>query len=176
MRQRIDDVLRALRLVQGLAAVWTAGVGVILAGLVAGALAIYSALPPWSIAIITLGAFTVLVATISWAIQKGRPAPAESPLTPIIEKGLGLRGRLATDTTVDPNPEVMNKWEVRVQDWIAEAEEAVGKVASHRLPAFKVDYIWADTGIYNPKPAWKANLLVELDIRIDRLSVLRVSL
>jgi hypothetical protein len=99
---------------------------------------------------------------------------ARSALTRLIKDGRNLRRRLKEAVEVGASDADQVAWKVRVNDWSAEAERVVGEVASVRLPAYLTDAIYADTGRDVPK--WASGLFLDLDVRIERLVLIRASL
>jgi MFS family permease len=173
MRQRIDDVLRAFGLVQGVSAFWAAGAGVVLGGLVGGLLAVYSALPWWSVVLISVGAFLLAAGAVTELLRRLRPSP--SALTRLIDDGLRLRQRLLDDPTTDPTDAEKSAWEVRLNDWTESIIDRVREIAPHRVGAFQLDLLFSDY-LGPDRPQWKRGLLTEIDLTLERLSLLRASL
>jgi uncharacterized membrane protein (Fun14 family) len=177
--QRISDYLsRLLRIGQGAQWLWTVGGGTVVAAVLAGLVAVYAALPWWSVVGILVGAFLLAAATIRWAGDRMR---RRSPLTPIIERALQLRERLVADPS---EPDVLRgkaseQWRLRIDDWTSDAREVVKRVSPQREPAFMLDLIVADTP-YGANlgliAGWKVELLLDLDIRVERLIVMRATL
>lgn len=175
VQRRLDDLLRLVGIAQGAQFLWvTLGGGIVVAGLVGGVLALAFTLPWWSIVLMVVGIFVLTTGAVGWLVERARPEPAASPLTEVIDRGMRLRDRLSADSEVG-TPEHVAGWTVRTRDWMTDAEEVVGQIAPLRLPAFRLDLLIAN---YPPSdvPSWKADLLVDMDIRIDRLLVLRASL
>lgn len=174
LRRRVDDFLRLVGIAQGAHFLWaTVGAGALVAGLVGGALAFYLALDWWAIALTTFGAFVLAAGGVSQAIAWRQSRTRSTPLSAVIDAGVALRQRLLDDPAEDVTPEQLSAWRVRVEDWIAEARRVVNEIAPDRLRAFQLDVIIADTGPEAPK--WKYNLLLELDLTLERLRVLRAS-
>lgn len=126
MRRIVDDVLRFLGVAQGVYfVVVNIGIGTVVLGAVTGLLALTSELPWWSITIIGSGAFVTTTGLIglfgSWVA-----GVRASPLTPPIEAGLKLRGRLAE--VEDPSEGARERWSARYQDWMEDAAQTVEAV------------------------------------------------
>jgi hypothetical protein len=122
-----------------------------------------------------IGIWAVVIGSgtlIAWR-WLGRPTSGEAigALTAVITSGRKLRARLAES----PETDDQSAWRVRVGDWKQEARDVVGRYAADRLSAFNMDVLVADFPI-PAVPRWKAELLFDLDLQIDRLAVLRVSL
>jgi hypothetical protein len=98
---------------------------------------------------------------------------ARNALTEVVVEGRRLRERLLTAD--EPTQEEQAAWKVRVADWYERAVIAVGRVAPDRQAAFRADPLYADHA-HKELPQWKQGLLLDLDVRIDQLVVIRASL
>lgn len=142
-----------------------------MAGLTAGVAAL-AALPWWSVAVAGIGAFMVALGVIASVAQL---AMKRSPFTPIIERGFALRERLVADTHDGSDLQYVAAWQTRVDDWINEARAAIQKAAPNREGAFMTDLLVADAIVMREKPMWQYNLLLDLDLRIEKLILVRAS-
>lgn len=175
MRQRIDDALRLLGLAQGATWLISLGGATIAAGIVSGVLTAYLALPWWSVALVTAGAF-VLVAGIIRLIADSRrssPTAAHVAITGAIEDAGKLRLRLV-EASDEATEDEQKAWTIRVNDWMQAAEAVVAEHAPGRLSAYMIDTLVAAYPLKGI-PRWKVDLLMNIDIQVDRLMVLRVS-
>ena len=153
---------------------WLLRLGVSLTvSLTAAGVATLAALPWWSVIGAGLGIFMVVL----WAVATTRHTmDRRRPFTPIIERGYVLRERLAADQHDGSDQRYVAAWQTRVDDWVAEALAAIRVSAPNREGAFTVDLIVADSQSLRDGPFWKGSLLLDLDIRIERLILVRASL
>lgn len=98
---------------------------------------------------------------------------ARNALTQVIVDGRKLRERLLD--VDEATQEEQTAWKVRVADWFEDAVTVVGRVVPDRQGAFRADPIYADHA-HKELPEWKQGLLLDLDVRIDQLIVIRASL
>ena len=173
MRNAVDDLLRIAGLAQGVQWVLvTLGVGAFVAAVVGGALALYLLLPWWSVLLGGVGAFAVTAGVAGLLIKRFVP---HSDLSRVLDSGIQLRSKLLADPASDPGIEAKAAWEVRFKDWLADVLNVVEKAAPYRLSTFQLDILIAGNSM--PKVAqWKRYLLTEIDLTIERLSVLRSTL
>jgi hypothetical protein len=106
----------------------------------------------------------------------GRPEEnaARNVLTGVIQKGRDLRRTLVRELAADEAEQAA--WKVRVGDWVREAERAVDRVAPDRLSAFQADALYTDHPLTRDMPHWMGSLVLELDVRVEQLILLRASL
>ena len=109
-----DRFAKVIGIGQGLQWLWSIGGATVLAFLAGGALTL-AALPGWAIAGAMVGVFLLAVALIWAIVDRFRPKPAQSPLTPIIERGITLRDRLLADSEVG-TPEHIAEWTIRCRE------------------------------------------------------------
>ncbi len=173
MKERAEDLLRALGIAQGAWFVFaTLGIGTAVAGIAGGILANYATLPWWAVALSMVGAFLIAASLASQIV--GRLRPRQTVLATLIDDGLRLRKRLMAEP--GETPEIKAAWQTRFHDWIAETRDAVKALAPHRLGAFSLDIIIADYTPSEGAAMWKRNILTEIDLTVERLSVLRRTL
>lgn len=168
----MESFLRFVRIGQGVQWLWTLGGGTLVTALGGGMLAAFSALPWWAVGGAMFGLFLLTVALIGTLIDRLWPA---SPLTPVIEKALTLRDRLVSDAHTEREQAVVDQWRLRIDDWTKEAVEVIRSIDPRRVAAFTVGLLVSDMGYEQEIPVWKAELLLDLDIQIERLIVLRAS-
>jgi hypothetical protein len=172
MADRSERFLKIVGIGQGVQWLWTLGGGTVVSFLTGGVLAL-SSLPLWAIAGAMAGVFMLTVAAIvTIRTRIGRP----SPLTPIIERGFSMRERLVADQQDGSDPKHVASWRTRLDDWIEEARTTIRAIAPNREPGFTLDILIADPSPDRPWPYWKAELLSELDVSIERLILVRASL
>lgn len=97
----------------------------------------------------------------------------KAALQRVIDSGAAFRGRLASVTVDRPDNEAFTQWQGRTMGWIEEAEETVRRVAPHRLGGFRRHVYVAGTPHEPDVPRWVADLLVEVDDRLERLELIR---
>jgi hypothetical protein len=182
VRRTLDDLAKFLGVAQGAYfVVINLGIGIAVVGAVTGALALAADMPWWSVALIGSGTFFATTGALgflgSWIAGK-----RASPLTPAIEAGLKLRERLLE--VADDSDEERHRWEARYSGWVADSAEVIDRVAPHRVTAFLTDYLWTDDPRLRAlhkkppegQPKWAADLVAEIDNRLDRLLMMRVSI
>jgi hypothetical protein len=182
IRSVAKDVQQFLGIAQGAQFVWAVlGLGTVVGGLSAGALALYSALPWWSIVLTGVGAAFLTAGLLSRAAstvadrRKPRATPAYVALTGVIESGMRLAARIRAEATApETTAEDKAPWVIRLKDWATEAEMVLDDVAPDRLAAFRADILIADTG-RTGAPHWISGELTDLDLQIERLRNIRAS-
>lgn len=172
MQKVADEFKRVIGIGQGFQWLWTVGLSVAASFASAGGAAI-AALPWWSVVGIGIGAFMIALGVIATLTQR---ASRRSAFTPIIERGYLMRERLLADDNDGSDQALVASWRTRLDDWTAEARKTIRAIAPNREPGFTLDLLVADAPMNSDMPYWKAQLVTDLDVAIERLVLVRASL